>query len=72
MTQMTYRAPVRDLMFALSEIVEARALFATPAHRELDLETIRAVLEGAADFAETVLAAAAGLQALGAAALACA
>jgi hypothetical protein len=54
--EMTYRTPVRDLLFGLSGIVEVEALFSIQGFGDLDLDTVRAVLEGAADFAENVLA----------------
>jgi alkylation response protein AidB-like acyl-CoA dehydrogenase len=53
---MSYRAPVRDLSFALTEIAGVDRLFQTEAFAGLDLATVQAVLEGAGDFAENVLA----------------
>ena len=51
---MTFRAPVRDLAFALSSVGHD-ALIAR-AYPELDAETVAAVLEAAGDFASDVLA----------------
>jgi alkylation response protein AidB-like acyl-CoA dehydrogenase len=47
---MSYRAPVRDLVFTLTEVAGLDRLPDAP-----DRETIEAVLAGAADLAETVL-----------------
>jgi hypothetical protein len=53
---MTYRAPVRDLLFALTEVVGIDRLGAAPAFAELDRETLGAVLEAAGALAGDVLA----------------
>ncbi|MGH6958475.1 MAG: acyl-CoA dehydrogenase family protein, partial [Caulobacteraceae bacterium] len=51
---MTYKAPVRDLAFALNEAAEFGRL--APAVPTADAETVGAVLEGAGAFAADVLA----------------
>lgn len=48
---MSFRAPVRDLAFTLTEVAEIGRLRGAP-----DRETIEAVLQGAADLADNVLA----------------
>ena len=53
---MTYRAPLRDLVFALVEVAEVERLAGTPAFPDFDRETVEAVLQGVADLAENVLA----------------
>ena len=53
---MTFRAPVRDLMFTLSKVVGLEQLRAAPAFAELDDETIEAVLLAAADLTDNLLA----------------
>ena len=53
---MTYRAPVRDLLFALTEVVGIEQLGGSSAFAELDRETLAAVLEAAGDLANDVLA----------------
>ena len=53
---MTFRAPVRDLVFSLTEAAEASRLIETGAFPEFDLETAEAVLTAAGRFAEEVLA----------------
>jgi 3-(methylthio)propanoyl-CoA dehydrogenase len=53
---MTHRAPVRDLLFALTEIVGIERLAETPAFAELDRETLGAVLEAACALTSDVLA----------------
>ena len=53
---MTYQAPVRDLMFALTEVVGVGQLAATEAFAELDRETMSAVLETAGAMSNDVLA----------------
>ncbi len=53
---MTYRAPVRDLMFALTEIVGVDRLMADGGYPDLDRETLAAVLEAAGVVASEVLA----------------
>ena len=53
---MTFRAPVRDLVFSLTEAAEASRLIETGAFPEFDLDTAEAVLTAAGRFAEEVLA----------------
>jgi alkylation response protein AidB-like acyl-CoA dehydrogenase len=53
---MTFRAPVRDLVFSLTEAAEAGRLAQTGAFPEFDLDTAEAVLSAAGRFAEEVLA----------------
>jgi hypothetical protein len=53
---MTFSAPVRDLAFALTEIVGIDRLAGTAAFADLDRETMKAVLEAAASLADEVLA----------------
>lgn len=51
---MTYRAPVRDLAFALNEVVGLERL--APGFADLDRDTVSAVLEAAGQFSTEVLA----------------
>jgi alkylation response protein AidB-like acyl-CoA dehydrogenase len=51
---MTYKAPVRDLLFALSEAADFGRL--APLFPQADEETVSAVLEAAGAFARDVLA----------------
>jgi alkylation response protein AidB-like acyl-CoA dehydrogenase len=53
---MTYRAPVRDLMFALTEVVGVDRLMGEGGYPDLDHETLAAVLEAAGVLASDVLA----------------
>jgi alkylation response protein AidB-like acyl-CoA dehydrogenase len=53
---MTYRAPVRDLVFSLMEAAEARGLIASAAFPDLDADTVEAVIEAAGRFSNEVLA----------------
>jgi alkylation response protein AidB-like acyl-CoA dehydrogenase len=53
---MTFRAPVRDLLFALTEVVGVEALRRAPAYADLDRETLGAVLDAAGTLASEVLA----------------
>jgi alkylation response protein AidB-like acyl-CoA dehydrogenase len=53
---MSYRAPLRDLLFTLTEVAEVEQLAGTAAFPDLDRDTLEAVLAGAADLAENVLA----------------
>jgi hypothetical protein len=53
---MPYQAPVRDLLFALTEIVGVEQLAATEAFADLDRDTLGAVLEAAGVFSADVLA----------------
>jgi len=56
MAAMTYRAPTRDLTFALTEIAGVGRLMGRAPFESFDLETLQAVLDGAGRFAEGVLA----------------
>ncbi len=53
---MTFRAPVRDLAFSLKYAAGFGALTSTPAFAEVDQDTVDAVLQGAGEMAEGVLA----------------
>ncbi|HEY2662420.1 MAG TPA: acyl-CoA dehydrogenase [Caulobacteraceae bacterium] len=53
---MSFNAPVRDLMFTLTEVIEIDRLTQTKAFAELDHETISAVLEAAGAIASDILA----------------
>lgn len=53
---MPYVAPVQDLKFALMEAAGFPALAACDAFRDVDFDTVQAVLEGAGSLAENVLA----------------
>ncbi|WP_298747579.1 acyl-CoA dehydrogenase [uncultured Brevundimonas sp.] len=53
---MTYRAPVRDLIFTLTEVAGLDAVAATGAFPDYDREVLAAVLEAAGQFSEGVLA----------------
>ena len=52
----SYSAPLRDMRFVLFELLQAEAELKTiPAYAALDVDTINAVFEEAARFAETVI-----------------
>jgi alkylation response protein AidB-like acyl-CoA dehydrogenase len=52
----TYKAPLRDMRYVMYELLDAPAVLRTiPAHEAIDAETIDAVLEEAAKFAEQVV-----------------
>ncbi|HYC75499.1 acyl-CoA dehydrogenase [Brevundimonas sp.] len=53
---MTYRAPVRDLIFTLTEVAGLDAVAATGAFPDYDADLQAAVLEAAGQFSEGVLA----------------
>jgi len=53
---MTYRAPIRDLMFTLTEVAGIDAVAATGAFSDYDADLMGAVLEAAGQFSEGVLA----------------
>jgi alkylation response protein AidB-like acyl-CoA dehydrogenase len=53
---MTYQAPIRDLIFALTQVAGVDRLKGTRAFADLDLDTLTAVLEAAGDLATNVLA----------------
>jgi alkylation response protein AidB-like acyl-CoA dehydrogenase len=52
----TYKAPLRDMRYVMYELLDAPAVLRSiPAHANVDAETIDAVLEEAAKFAEQVV-----------------
>ena len=52
----SYRAPLRDMRFAMFELLDAQTVLnKLPAYAELDADTINAVLEEGAKFAENVV-----------------
>lgn len=53
---MTYRAPIRDLMFTLTEVAGIDDVAATGAFPDYDAELMGAVLEAAGQFSQGVLA----------------
>jgi alkylation response protein AidB-like acyl-CoA dehydrogenase len=53
---MSFRAPTRDILFSLTEAAGFSALPETKAFAEVDLDTVEAVLQGAAAMADDVLA----------------
>ncbi len=53
---MTYRAPVRDLIFTLTEVAGIDAVAGTGAFPDFDAEVMAAVIEAAGQFSEGVLA----------------
>ncbi len=53
---MSFQAPVRDLLFALVEVIGIDRLQATAAFADLDRDTLEAILEGAGALAGDVLA----------------
>src|ERR1700685_810182 len=53
---MNYHAPTRDHEFALNEVCGLDAVLALEKFKDFDRETISAVLRGAGQFAEGVLA----------------
>ncbi len=53
---MTYRAPVRDMMFVLEELADIESVARLPGFEEAGLDTARAVLEESAKLNEAVLA----------------
>jgi alkylation response protein AidB-like acyl-CoA dehydrogenase len=53
---MTYRAPVKDMLFAMEHLAGIEAVAALPGHEEAGLDTATAVLEECARFSENVLA----------------
>ena len=51
-----YKTPLRDMRFVMFELLDAEREFkAMPAHADLDADTVNAVLEEAAKFAEQVV-----------------
>ncbi len=53
---MTYRAPVKDMLFAMKELAGLEAVATLPGFEEAGLDTAQAVLEESAKFTESVLA----------------
>jgi len=53
---MTYRAPLRDLSFALTEVVNIGQVNQAGAFADFDADLMAAVLEAAGDLAAGVLA----------------
>ena len=53
---MSYRAPVKDMLFAIKELADIDAVAALPGFEEAGYDTAAAVLEEAAKFSEGVLA----------------
>jgi alkylation response protein AidB-like acyl-CoA dehydrogenase len=53
---MSYRAPVKDMLFAMKELAGLEALAALPGHEDAGLDTAAAVLEECARFNESVIA----------------
>ena len=52
---MSYRAPVKDMLFAIKELADIDAVAALPGFEEAGIDTATAVLEEAAKFNEGVL-----------------
>jgi alkylation response protein AidB-like acyl-CoA dehydrogenase len=53
---MSFRAPTRDILFSLTHAAEFHRFSHAKAFADIDLETVEAVLEGAAALADNVLA----------------
>ena len=53
---LSYRAPLKEIRFALHEVLHAGSHYAELGREELNAEFIDSVLEGAARFAEEVVA----------------
>jgi hypothetical protein len=53
---MSYRAPLKDMLFAIRELAEIEDVAALPGHEEAGFETAQAVLEECAKLAEGVIA----------------
>ena len=53
---MTYRAPVKDMLFVMSELAGIEAVARLPGHEDAGIETAAAVLEECAKLAEGVVA----------------
>jgi alkylation response protein AidB-like acyl-CoA dehydrogenase len=53
---MTYRAPIKDMLFVMKELAGIDAVAQLPGHEEAGYDTAAAVLEECAKFAEGVLA----------------
>ncbi|NJK44624.1 MAG: hypothetical protein HC933_10360 [Pleurocapsa sp. SU_196_0] len=53
---MTYRAPVKDMLFCMKELADLEAVARMPGLEESGLDTAAAVLEEAARFNQDVVA----------------
>jgi hypothetical protein len=53
---MTYRAPVKDLLFVMKELADIEAVARLPGHEEAGVDTAAAVLEECARLTEEVIA----------------
>jgi alkylation response protein AidB-like acyl-CoA dehydrogenase len=53
---MTYRAPIKDMLFVMKELADIDAVSALPGHEEAGYETAAAVLEECARFNQEVVA----------------
>ena len=53
---MTYRAPLKDMLFVMKELAGIEAVAALPGYEDAGLETAAAVLEECARFNEQVVA----------------
>ncbi len=53
---MTYRAPIKDMLFVMKELAGIEAVAALPGFEDAGLDTAQAVLEESAKFTESVLA----------------
>jgi len=53
---MTYRAPVKDMLFCMQELADLQAVARLPGFEDVDLDTAQAVLEECAKFNEGVVA----------------
>ncbi len=53
---MTYRAPIKDMLFVMKELADIDAVARLPGHEEANLDTAAAVLEECAKFNEGVVA----------------
>jgi len=53
---MTYRAPVKDLLFCIQELAGLEQVAQIPAFEDAGIETAQAVLEESAKFNEGVVA----------------
>ncbi|HZF80616.1 MAG TPA: acyl-CoA dehydrogenase family protein, partial [Rubrivivax sp.] len=53
---MTYRAPIKDMLFVMKELADIDAVAALPGHEEAGYETAAAVLEECARFNQEVVA----------------
>lgn len=53
---MTYQAPVEDIRFVFKELADLEGVLSLPAHGDLDLDTVDAVLQENARFVEEIVA----------------